>query len=171
MPAVYGQAERRAPVRANQPTKADSKLPGKQESKQLSPKKVEEALRLLLRADSLQSSRAPTGGPESSGLVVDQTVTKIGHDFYDAFYAGFEAPVGIQDFVVTISERPARGNSALVALSVNNEDLLEFPLQPRQELVEEAAAQAIALAVEYLQISQDISRQLEQGERRVLEVY
>ncbi|MBO3269071.1 hypothetical protein J4D97_00295 [Hymenobacter defluvii] len=171
MPTTYGQAERRAPVRVNQPSKADSKLPGKQESRQLSPKKVEEALRLLLRADSLQSTQAPIGGPEASGLVMDQTVTKIGHDFYDAFYAGFEAPVGVQDFLVTISERPARGNSALVAVSVNNEDLLEFPLQPRQELVEEAASQAIALAIEYLQTSQEISRQLERGERRTLEVY
>ena len=48
----------------------------------LSAVKMEEALRLLLRADSVASQRqGATLGPESSGLIVDQTITKIGHDF------------------------------------------------------------------------------------------
>ena len=57
---------------------------------------MEEALRLLLKADSVASVRQRAQlGPESSGLVVDQTITKIGHDFYDQFYSRWEAPAEV----------------------------------------------------------------------------
>ncbi|MEJ7662449.1 MAG: CsgE family curli-type amyloid fiber assembly protein [Hymenobacter sp.] len=62
----------------------------------LRPAQVEEALRLLLKADSLVSRRRT--GTEAAGLVLDQALTKPGHDFYDLFYNAFEALSGVADF-------------------------------------------------------------------------
>lgn len=133
---------------------------------------MEEALRMLLRADSIQSQQhRPATGPESSGLVVDQTITKIGHDFYDLFFSQWEPPPDNDDFTIVINERPARGNNAIVALSVNDNELLEFPLQAKYELIEEAAQQAIETAYSFLQQAQNLSRQLERGNKQPLETY
>ncbi|MCA8829456.1 curli production assembly/transport protein CsgE [Hymenobacter pini] len=170
-PEAWAQAERKRPARANENGKAVQVPAREATAAPLSAKKLEEALQLLLRADSARTQSGGGRGPESSGLVVDQTITKIGHDFYDVFYAQWEPPTGLQDFTIVISERPARGNSAIVAVSVNDTELLEMPLQPKYELIEEAAGQAIYAAYALLQEQQNVSRQLERGELRGLETY
>ena len=127
---------------------------------------------MLLRADSIQSLRQRGSmGPESSGLIVDQTITKIGRDFYDQFFSHWEPPPGNEDFTIVINERPSRGNNAIVALTVNENELLEFPLQAKFDLIEEAAQQAIEIATGFLQQAQNLSRQLERGNKQPLETY
>lgn len=166
------QAERGRPVREftkdtlrnSAPTREAPPVP-------LSTQKLEEVLRLLLKTDSTRSVATKQATYESSGLIIDQTITKIGHDFYDAFYTGFEAPPGVMEYTVVVAERRGRGTSALVAITVNEEDLLELPLQPKQELIEEAAAQTIGAVNAYLNEKQAISRQLERGETNTNEVY
>ena len=142
------------------------------EPKQLSPKKMEEALRLLLRADSVASvhQRARLS-PESSGLVLDQTITKIGHDFYDQFYSKWEAPTEVLEYTVAVGEKPSRGNNAVILVTVNGEDLLEFPLQGKSDIVEDAAQQAIGVAAAFLQQGYELGKQLEKGNKQPLETY
>lgn len=142
------------------------------EPKQLSPKKMEEALRLLLRADSVASvhQRARLS-PESSGLVLDQTITKIGHDFYDQFYSKWEAPTEVLEYTVAVGEKPSRGNNAVIVVTVNGEDLLEFPLQGKSDIVEDAAQQAIGVAAAFLQQGYELGKQLEKGNKQPLETY
>lgn len=134
----------------------------------LPPAQLEEALRLLLRADSVSRRRA---GTEASGLVLDQALTKPGHDFYDLFYGAFEAPPGSPDFTVLVGERPGRGNSSLVVLTVNEQELVEVPLPTRLDQLEELVAQTVEIAQGYLVEAQNVSRQLESGRRAPLEVY
>jgi len=138
----------------------------------LAPAKLEEALRLLLRADSLATLRAvKNGGTESQGLVLDQALTKLGHDFYDQFYGTFEAPLGAADYTIVIAEKPARGNSALVVLTVNESELLELPLPTRADQMEEVVAAAVEVAQGYLLDAQNLSRQLESGRRAPPETF
>lgn len=139
---------------------------------QLSPQKMEEALRLLLRADSVATQRQRAQlGLESSGLVVDQTITKIGHDFYDQFFSHWEAPADSRDFIIAISEKPSRGNNAIVTVTVNDEELMELPLQAKYEFIEETAQQAIEVAKGFLQQAHSLSQQLEKGNKQPLETY
>ena len=142
------------------------------EPKKLSPQKMEEALRLLLRADSVASvhQRARLS-PESSGLVLDQTITKIGHDFYDQFYSKWEAPTEVLEYTVAVGEKPSRGNNAVILVTVNGEDLLEFPLQGKSDIVEDAAQQAIGVAAAFLQQGYELGKQLEKGNKQPLETY
>ena len=132
----------------------------------LAPAKLEEALRMLLKADSVASVRnRKLGGSESQGLVLDQAVTKLGHDFYDQFYSTFEAPMGVTDYNIVVAERPARGNSALVVLTVNDAELLELPLPTRADQMEEIVSAAVETAQGFLQEALNTSRQLESGHR------
>jgi curli production assembly/transport component CsgE len=167
---LLGQRAWAQPTRKLPDKKTPPAAPTPAPANQLSALQMEEALRMLLRADSIASQRQRAKlGPESSGLVLDQTITKIGHDFYDQFYSRWEAPAGVDDFTVLIGEKPSRGNNAIITVTVNGEDLLEFPLQGKDELVQEAAQQAIEIAANSLQQALNLSRQLEQGNRQALE--
>lgn len=137
--------------------------------KPLPPAQLEEALRLLLRADS--TSQLAHTGAEAEGLVLDQAISKLGHDFYDLFYSLFEAPVGTTDFSVVISERPARGNTSLVVLTVNDNELLEMPLATRFEQLQETVLYAVGTAQEFLAEAQSVNHQLESGHRAPLETF
>lgn len=169
---AQAQSERRIPVREGNSSQKATEAPVKEsQAAPLPAKKLEEALRMLLKADSTQTQSRQTGGLESQGLVVDQTITKIGRDFYSVFYTTFEAPPGVNEYNITITELPARGNSALVSLAVNDETLLEIPLQPKYDLIEEAAIQAVGIASDYLVEAQRVSNQLERGELKTRETY
>ena len=132
--------------------------------------RLEEALRLLLRADSTARRPARTG-TEAEGLVLDQALTKLGHDFYDQFYSRFEAPAGSVDFNIVVSERPARGNTNLVVLTVNEAELLEMPLPPRFDQMEETVAYAVDVAQNFLAEALNVSKQLESGRKAPLETF
>ncbi|KUG08436.1 CsgE family curli-type amyloid fiber assembly protein [Solirubrum puertoriconensis] len=164
---AHAQAEKKVPTRTDAPSQRAAVPARENKSAPLPPKKLEEALQLLLSADSVRKSAPRALGPESAGLVIDQTITKIGHDFYDAFYAVFEPPPGVSEYSVVIAERPARmGNSALVVVSVDNTELLEMPMQARYDVIEASAADAAASVYGYLESVRNLSQQLEQGELR-----
>ncbi|MFD2785233.1 CsgE family curli-type amyloid fiber assembly protein [Hymenobacter rubripertinctus] len=144
------------------------------EAAALPPKKLEEALRLLLQVVSDSSAgqaRRQFKATEIDGLVMDQTISKFGHDFYDQFYTHWEVPPGVTDFTIVVREKPARGTSTLISLEVNDNELLELPLQPKAEVVEELAAYALSVAQSFLIQAREESRQLEHGGRVPPEVF
>ncbi|WP_170172739.1 CsgE family curli-type amyloid fiber assembly protein [Hymenobacter rigui] len=169
----WAQAERNRPMRADAPKKPAAQAPAKEATAGAeSSRKLEENLRLLLRLDSLQSARRKVvAGLEISGLVVDQSITKPARDFYDLFYSQWEAPAGIQEYTIIIGEKPARATSTLLTLRVNEEDLLEFPLQPSFDLIQDAVTEAIAYVQDYMVQQQNLSQQLEKGGRVAIDQY
>ncbi|GAB3635530.1 hypothetical protein GCM10027422_11200 [Hymenobacter arcticus] len=132
--------------------------------KPLSNKQMEEALRLLLRADSVQQTRVQPGmEADAEGFVLDQTITKPGRDFYEMFYGTFQssAAAGLGEYTIVLTEKPLRGNSSLISMSVNDTELLEMPLPTRTEQLEEAVASAIETACGFLAEQQAASTQME----------
>lgn len=70
-----------------------------------------------------------------------------------------------------VGERPSRGNSSLVVLTVNDQELIETPLPTRLDQMEELVAQAVEIAQGFLVAAQNVSCQLGAGRRTPLEVY
>ena len=185
-PIAHGQAQTRPQAKGfKRPAPASLTVPGRKPAPVSAPKprvqitpsakplptaQLEEALRLLLRADSTARHPARTG-TEAEGLVLDQALSKLGHDFYDQFYNRFEAPVGSTDFSIVVSERPARGNTSLVVLTVNDTELLEMPLPTRFDQMEETVAYAVDLAQSFLSEAINVSKQLESGRQAPLETF
>ncbi|MGQ7870594.1 CsgE family curli-type amyloid fiber assembly protein [Sunxiuqinia sp. sy24] len=97
---------------------------------------------------------------EIDGLLVDNTKTKIGRDFYDLFYANWEPPANAKNYTITILEKPFRLTSTLIVVSINEHVVYQSILQPRQEVVEQLSKQAIAVTFNYLQNYEEIMRQL-----------
>ncbi|UOQ71670.1 curli production assembly/transport protein CsgE [Hymenobacter cellulosilyticus] len=156
---------------------AAPKVAKEAEAAPLPAKKLEEALQLLLKATKKDSSQVATQRrrfrpTEIEGLVMDQTITKVGHDFYDAFYSIWEAPADAGDFTILIQEKPARGTSTLISVTVNDSELLELPLQPKPEVIEETASYAFEVTTQFLLQARNDSRLLEQnGNRQPAEVF
>ncbi|WP_299826367.1 CsgE family curli-type amyloid fiber assembly protein [uncultured Pontibacter sp.] len=107
---------------------------------------------------------------EIDGLVVDETITKVGRDFYDIFLMQWEAPPMAKNFTVLIKEQPARGNSSIVSITVNEQKIFEEALQPRYDLIEEVATYMVAVVYDYL-LQDQLNQQLEAEGKRAKEVF
>ena len=100
--------------------------------------------------DSLTAD-APAVELEIDGLVVDETRTKPGRDFYGYFYRAFQAPAGVSDYGLTLREEPVRGRISRVAVLVDGVPVFRPLLQPRQDLLERIAEQAAQVVARHLQ--------------------
>ena len=97
---------------------------------------------------------------EIDGLLVDNTKTKIGRDFYDQFYSTWEAPMGAKNYTITIQEKPFRLTSTLILVMINDNVVYQSVLQPRQDIIERLSKEAIAYTYNYLENYEEIMRQL-----------
>ncbi len=107
-------------------------------------RRVEEAGQVGGRQDGLQRM-------EIDGLVVDETQTRLGLDFYTEFFAFWQAPEGAINYTVTIQEQPMPNLGTRVMVSVNDEIAFQAQLQPRQEMIEAASRQAVFLTYRFVQ--------------------
>ncbi|QNE42001.1 hypothetical protein F1C16_20460 (plasmid) [Hymenobacter sp. NBH84] len=126
--------------------------------------KIEEALRMLLHTTSANPDQMATQTVlEIEGLVIDQTLTKIGHDFYSLFYAQWDVPASLGAYTVVVRERPNRGISALISIEANDDMIVEMPLLPNYEAMEEAVTYALGLTIAHLVTVHNVSQQLEKA--------
>lgn len=98
---------------------------------------------------------------EIDGLIVDETITKIGKDFYDFFYAVWEAPRNGTGYSIVIKERALPRLGTLISIDVNDNRIFEQAIPPRYDIIEAYAQFAASLAYDYLVNYEEIQRQLE----------
>ncbi len=100
-------------------------------------------------------------------MVVDETITKVGRDFYEVFYSKWEAPASEVSYTIFIKELPQIGQGSLVSVYIDESELFSQPVQPRYEVVEALAEYAVALVSSYIinyeQMSQQLGNQDQQG--------
>lgn len=97
---------------------------------------------------------------EIDGLLVDDTKTKTGKDFYDLFYSSWEAPKGAKNYTITVSEKPFRLTTTLIVVSINDNAVYQSILQPRQDIVEGLSTDAILTTQSYLANYEEIMKEL-----------
>jgi len=97
---------------------------------------------------------------EIDGLLVNETKTKAGNDFYGMFYDGWEAPATAKNYSITVSEKPYQLTSSLITISINEEIVYQSILQPRQDLIESQTQEAIGVVQNYLTNYEEIMKQM-----------
>ena len=102
---------------------------------------------------------------EIDGLLFDETKTKSGRDFYDYFYSRWEAPAKAKNYSIFIQEKPFRLSTTMIEIKINETIVFQSFLQPRGDVVEGLALQAVARTRVYLQNYEALVKQLE-GEDR-----
>ncbi|WP_158607204.1 CsgE family curli-type amyloid fiber assembly protein [Pontibacter oryzae] len=107
---------------------------------------------------------------EIDGLIVDETITKIGRDFYQIFQRQWEPPAMAKNFTILIKELPARGNGALIQVAVNDQDIMEQQVQPKYDFIEEVAIYATGVVYEFL-VRDQLQQQLEAEGKKARELF
>ncbi|MDD4968613.1 MAG: CsgE family curli-type amyloid fiber assembly protein [Paludibacter sp.] len=97
---------------------------------------------------------------EIDGILVDDTKTKAGKEFYDQFYNNWEAPEAARNYSITISEKPFRLTTTMIVISINDDIVYQDILQPRQDLIESQKDDAISTTQNYLVNYEEIIKQL-----------
>ncbi len=97
---------------------------------------------------------------EIDGLIIDETRTKTGHDFYDLFYRKWVSPKDAKDYLITIKELPSIGRASRVSITVNDQEVVRRAVTPRIEMVESAAVQSIAYVKRHLQKRESLKESL-----------
>ena len=89
---------------------------------------------------------------EISGLIMEETMTKIGYEFYEYFFLLWEPPqeVGVKDYNIFISELASPMWGSWVSVSVNGATVWSRVLKPRSAEVEDSAKEAILVTQQYL---------------------
>lgn len=105
---------------------------------------------------------------EIDGLIVDETKTKGGRDFYDYFFNNWEEPLGASNYSITIKEMPFRMSTTQIQVLVNNEYVVyQSPLQQRYDIVIEMSKMAIGrlkgFLANYDRIVKDLGGSDQQG--------
>jgi hypothetical protein len=71
------------------------------------------------------------------GIVVDDSKTKMGKDFYDLFFSSYNQFPTKFDFIINISELPYRGLSSIIQVKVDLDTVYEFFTNPDEEYIKE----------------------------------
>ena len=126
-------------------------------------KKLARQYRQQVETDSIQKENGTSlvEGTLLNNLVMDNTLSNIGRDFYAYFYENWDPPQTDQHFTLYINEKPSPGIGNMVMIRINYERIFTGRLVPRQETLEALADQAIARAVSYIANYEQIRQQLE----------
>lgn len=99
---------------------------------------------------------------EIGGLIIDDTRSKIGRDFYEFFYGKWVEPKDSDAFSVIIKELPAtRGRASRIAIELDGTVVVERLVQPRQEIIEALAQQAVNIVQQQLSRKKQLNKELE----------
>lgn len=102
---------------------------------------------------------------EIDGLLVENTITKSGNDFYDYFYRDWVAPPQAKNYTIFINEKPYRLSTTMVEVKINETLVFRSYLQPRNSIIESIAKQAVSQTTLYLINYEEIKKQLEGDDR------
>ena len=102
---------------------------------------------------------------EIGEMIFDETITKVGKDFYDEFFTKWSNPTEIRDFSITIKERPMPGIGTQIRVFIDEHEILTQFIRPNQEQIEMLAEYTRSLATQYLVNYQEIQAQLQSDDQ------
>jgi hypothetical protein len=92
---------------------------------------------------------SPKDGLEMTGIVSNDTKTKLGNDFYDFFYSEFSKLKINSNKIVTIQEELTFGRTTRIIVSVDGEVIDEFITRPDEEFLKYMAQNSSAKVLKY----------------------
>lgn len=113
-----------------------------------------------LEENKKQEKKANYNGLEFGGLVINETRSKMGSDFFNVFYKYWQAPKGAGNFILKISEQPIPSLGTLVSVKIDDYTVFKSRLQPRYEFIEKLAKQAVIVSYQRLQQRINTSNEL-----------
>ena len=97
---------------------------------------------------------------EIDGLVINDTRTKIGQDFYENFYTTWEAPPQSKNYTIFIAEKAAGSWGTWILVSINETLVYQNRITPRLEEIENAVQYAVSYTANFLINYEENQKQL-----------
>lgn len=124
------------------------------------PQALQDLVEALVEAEDSEEAESGSLALEIDGLIVDETRTRAGRDFYEAFFANWVPPQGARDFNITIRERPGMARTTSIEVSLNELTVFQANLQPRYDIIVALAEAALARTYRTLLNYEEIQQQL-----------
>ncbi len=96
-----------------------------------------------------------------TGLIVDETMTKAGRDFYE-YFSTYWQPIRGMDYTIYIEERADVIRGSQFWVKVDDDVVHQFRLSPRQGQIEELAGYTVSRVYGYLMQRLTVKKQLEE---------
>ncbi|KGL58669.1 CsgE family curli-type amyloid fiber assembly protein [Polaribacter sp. Hel1_85] len=77
------------------------------------------------------------------GIVIDESMTKIGRDYHDFFYKEYLVTGKNYPFIVKIIEKPAMGRSSIISIEVDRNKIHEFFSRPNEDYLKANVSSAM----------------------------
>lgn len=127
-------------------------------------KKFREAFKKVIenKADSAQQKDL-SKDPQLvlNGFVLNETITRMGNNFYNLFYQYWRAPEGVHFYYsIVIAEQPAPGFGSILLIKINNETVLKSRLQPKYSYLEALSKKAVMRVLSILQQKATVRKRL-----------
>jgi len=87
---------------------------------------------------------------EIDGLLLNATISPAGYDFYVDFSHNWNAPINAQGYTIVVKEYLGRGTNIILAIEVNNKQLVYRQLRPVYSTIHQLATSAANYISGYL---------------------
>lgn len=158
--SIHGLVVREEPVSTKPEVKLDKKVA---EDEKASAEEKEKPAKV--RKKETPNERMATTEQELmeeiTGLIIEETMTRIGYEFYEFFFTHWEAPKGVKDYNISIDERASPLWGSWIQVKIDANVVWSKLLKPRSEEIEEAAKQAVKVTKEFLSHYEEYKRELE----------
>lgn len=101
-------------------------------------------------------------GVEITGIISDETKTKFGKDFYDAFYTEFLKLKLNSPKVISVEEEIANTRTTRIRVRIDSEVLNEFISRPEEEFIKAMAEETVVRIFNYLKKMEKESKYITQ---------
>ncbi len=100
---------------------------------------------------------------ELETIIVDQTQSKLGKDFFDSFNDNWNPPEKNNSYTIVIEEKVLPRLGTFILIEIDGNDIYQSFIQPRYESIEENAVEGVNVTLAYLANYEEIQLEL-QGE-------
>lgn len=106
--------------------------------------------------------KIPVDGFELSGIISDDTKTKVGKDFYDFYYYIYNDKKINSKKIVTVSEELSFARNTKIIISIENNTIYEFLAKPDEEFLTMVAEDSVYATYVYLKKLEKQNEQITQ---------
>ncbi|MBS3808232.1 MAG: hypothetical protein KGY60_12060 [Bacteroidales bacterium] len=96
-----------------------------------------------------------------NNLVMDETLSKMGHDFYRFFNDNWNPPETDESFTIYINEMPSPGMGNMIQVKINYDEIFRQRISPKQDYIKQLAQMAVRQSENYIANYEQIKQQLE----------
>ncbi len=97
---------------------------------------------------------------EITEFIFNETMTKIGSDFYDYFFQSWKNPTSQKELSIHIKEKPVPGMATRITITIEEQDVYIGFIRPGDEKIQEEATDAVSRCQSYFINYEMIRKQL-----------